>query len=234
MRTLVAAVLGIAVLAAVATGLIKQGVGRVQKIEIEGLNSEVTQRLQSKLEFAKGSMFWNLNTRRLLGIVTSDPWVEAAELQRLLPDRLRIRAQSRVPLAVLADKKGGFEYVDEKNRIIASAPDIKAAEYPILVKSGFRENVKLREEAVELLKSLPVEGDLSRDSMGELKFDSEAGFIMTLGETGVLINLGKENLHLRLDRVRRVVQYLNQHGIDASRIDSDYSKKVLVKLKTRR
>jgi hypothetical protein len=34
-----------------------------------------------------------------------------------------------------------------------------------------------------------------------------------------------------MDRARRVVQYLDQHNINASRVDSDYVKKVLVKVR---
>jgi cell division septal protein FtsQ len=93
---------------------------------------------------------------------------------------------------------------------------------------------ELRLQGVEILKALPNEGRLSLKDTSEVRYDDQHGFLLTLQKPKLQVELGKEDLALKLDRARRVAEYIEQHGINASRIDADYGKKVLVKVQSSR
>ena len=152
-------------------------------------------------------------------------------MRRVFPSTIVIEVKERIPFAVINESNGKFKYLDMSNTIIDKAEPEKIGPYPILVGHELRTNTSLRAEALDILKALPEEGLMSRHDVSDLRFDEEHGFQMRLAKSGILIDIGKENIPLHIDRARRVVQYLDQHSVNASRVDSDYAKKVLVKVR---
>ena len=204
---------------------------KVHSISVQGASGTTETRIRQSLENMMGRPLWQLPVEQAAGKVKQDPWVDSVTIHRQFPHTLAVTVKERKPVAVMGDGAGKFNYVDDSNTIIDRAPVSETARYPVLLGSNFEKDSGLRAQGLALLKSLPDEGLISQKDISDLRFDNEHGFQLTLAQTGVVIDIGKENLPLHLDRARRVVQYLNEHKINALRLDSDYAKKVLVKVR---
>jgi len=212
-------------------GVNKTDALKLKSIQILGASTATENRLRKLLTINRGDSLWGKSVEAQAELAKRDPWVEKAQVKRLFPNTLSVEVKERTPFAVLNEGDGRFKYVDSNNVVIDKAEPEKIGQYPVLVGRELRTNLNLRAQALLLLKSLPEEGLMSRSDVGDLGFDVEHGFQMHLARSGILIDVGKENIPLHIDRARRVVQYLDQHNINASRVDSDYAKKVLVKVR---
>lgn len=203
---------------------------RTQEIKIDGASADTAARIQNTLRPAIGVPLWKVPVDEAASRIKNDPWVDAVDVTRSYPNTLEVSVRERRPFAIVGSGEGLFRYVDDASNIIDRAPVTSTAQYPLLIGRDFENDSNLRTNAIALLKSLPSEGLVSRSDISDLQYDDEHGFRMTLEKSGIVVQIGKENLPLHLDRARRVVQYLNDHGINATRVDSDYAKKVLVKV----
>lgn len=204
---------------------------KLSDIDIRGAQPETAERLRSRLHSKVGDPFWKISVEREAQSIKQDPWVESVDVIRRLPNTLLVSVTERKPIAVMGSGDGQFKFVDDTGFVIGSADPREVAGHPALMGRNFQEQGSLRGKALDLLKSFPKEGSLSQTDISELQFSDEHGFQVILAKTGMVVELGKDNLPLHVDRARRVVQYLHQHGINASHVDSDYAKKVLVKLR---
>jgi cell division septal protein FtsQ len=212
-------------------GIQKTDLLKLKAIQITGAAPTTEARLRKNITITPGDSLWEKSVEKQAEIAKRDPWVEKAQVRRVFPNTIVIDVKERTPFAVMNESNGQFKYLDSSNTIIDKAEPEKIGQYPILVGHDLRTNSNLRGEALDILKSLPEDGLMSRHDVSDLRFDEEHGFQMRLAKSGILIDIGKENIPLHIDRARRVVQYLDQHSINASRVDSDYSKKVLVKVR---
>ncbi len=211
--------------------LVKSELTKLQEIIIQGASPTTEDRIRNKIQILIGNSIWHLDLDVTAHLIETDPWIKTVDLRRQLPKTLTISVVERRPVAVLGNGLGQFKYVDEYSFIIDKANSQEIGEYPVLMGKEFFDKKDLRAKALELIADLPQEGLVSKADLGDLRYSSEHGFQMTLSKTGILIDLGKENIPLHIDRVRRVVQYLDQHQVNAMHIDSDYQKKVLVKVR---
>lgn len=207
---------------------------QISEIKFKGASEETVNRLQHLLTIKVGDPFWEIPIAKEAEILSQDPWVKKVDFNRQLPNILIINVVERKPLAVLGTKKGRFKFVDSSNKIIDRARPGQIGGYPILMGRNLIRDMEKREKALNLVKSLPSKGVLSRLDVSEIYFKKNHGFQIVLGKTRSTINIGKNNLALHLDRSRRVAEYLKKHEINASHIDADYAKKVLVKVRKAR
>lgn len=119
-----------------------------------------------------------------------NPWVETVEIQKELPDRLRIRVTERRPVALLT-QGSGLAYADEKGRPIvplASPAEVEAARRSGLVLVTFSHP--------QLSKSSGVAGALAvAGELGRVQPDW-AGALQRIEV------LGEQDFRLHTDRLR--------------------------------
>lgn len=213
-------------------GVTQTNIAKIKEIQFSGASPQTEKRLRSLLTLQIGDPIWAESVKSQAQILNQDPWVENVHLQRVLPNTVIVRVTEKEPVAVVGNKKGDFKYVDAKNTVIDKVNTEKNfGSYPVLWGAEFEKDPLVREKALNIVMSLPDDGPLSRKDLSDIEFDEEHGFQMRLSKTGMVVELGKDNIPLHIDRSRRVVQYLDQHRINAARIDSDYVKKVLVKVR---
>jgi cell division protein FtsQ len=203
----------------------------LQTVIVKGAGTETEQRVRERLKPRLGVSLWKLDMDEIARQLETDGWIDSVDIRRQLPHTLVIDVSERRPVAVLSSGRGMFKFVDKSNAVIGEVKPELIADYPILSGGNLIEKPDLRQKALELLNELPPDGTVSRGDISEVRFAEERGFQLVLSKTGMVIDLGKENIPLHLDRSRRVVQYLEQHRINATHIDSDYAKKVLVKVR---
>jgi len=201
---------------------------RISRIEIKGVPPSAVSRYQKVLGLKVGNPFWKVSLNDIAHRLKQDRWVESVDVRRELPSAIIIEISEKKPVALVGDAKGHFSYVDGKSDWIEQVPPEKAEALPLLLGENMVLDKNLRKTGVDLIKSLPPTGPLSQEDLSHIEYDSQKGFLLTLQKSAIQVQLGKENFPLRLDRSRRVVLYLNQHGIKAQMIDAGFSKKVLV------
>jgi cell division septal protein FtsQ len=212
-------------------GIEKTDLLKINAVKVEGAASTTENRLRNLMTVKVGDPIWTKSVEKQALLLKKDPWVESARVRRVFPNSIIVEVREKVPFAVVGSGKGEFKYVDSNNNLIDAAEPVKAGHYPLLLGRTLATDLNLRGEAIGLLKSLPQEGLMSLHDLSDVRYDADRGFQIRLAKTGMLIDIGKENIPLHVDRARRVVEYLDQHNINASRVDSDYSKKVLVKVR---
>jgi cell division septal protein FtsQ len=212
-------------------GIVKTDLIKLKDIKVVGADPATEIRLRKIITIRVGSPLWSKSVENQADILKTDPWVESAQVRRVFPNTLVVEIKERTPLAVVGNTRGQFKYVDKENNIIDSASPEKIGKYPILLGEKLSRDQSLREVALGILKNLPPDGILSLHDLSDIQFDDEHGFQIRLAKSGMVVDIGKEDIPLHMDRARRVVQYLDQHNINASRVDSDYVKKVLVKVR---
>jgi len=212
-------------------GVSKSDLLKVQNIMIEGASKQTEERIRKNSGIIRGESFWKIPVQTEAARIKKDGWVDAVEVSRRFPGSVVISVREKKPVAITSNGRGQFKFVDSDSNIIDNAQPDQIGDYPVLTGPQFEGNKDLRAKALDLLKSLPDQGALSKSDVSELQFRDDHGFQLTLSQSGTLVELGKDNIPLHVDRARRVVQYLNQHGINATHVDSDYAKKVLVKVR---
>ncbi len=204
---------------------------KIQDITISGSQSAKTMNISDTLKVRPGDSFWKTDVTKLQETVRAHKWVESARVRRTWNGKIQVDITEKRPQAVVSDGRGGFEFVDKDSSIIDRADaTVDIAKYPVLSGRNLLRFDNLRKQAMELINDLPDQGALTKDTISEIEYADDKGFQMILSDNQMHVRLGKENLSTRLDRVKRVVQYLKDHRIAATHIDSDYAKKVLVKV----
>lgn len=131
-----------------------------------------------------------LSLPRVEAALRRNPWVETVEIQKELPDRLRIRVTERRPVALLT-QGGGLVYADEKGRPIvplSSPAEVEAARKAGLVVVTFAH--------AQLPKSSGVAGALAvAGELGRVQPDW-AGALQRIEV------LGEQDFRLHTDRLR--------------------------------
>jgi hypothetical protein len=102
---------------------------------------------------------------------------------------------------------------------------------PLLRGAQFFEDVQLRRQAVDLMNEIPFEGVFHQGLISEVRFDKHKGFELLLTNGWTRVNMGKEDFSRRVRFIERVLNYLQEHKMQARVIDARFSKKVVVRLR---
>jgi cell division protein FtsQ len=211
--------------------LIRTDFSKIKVVSVVGVQEKNRERLESLAQKASGENFWKIKLQDLATPIQNDPWVESVEIKKTFPDKIKVQIIERAPVAAVTTGKGDFEYMDHEGKIFGPVNKADLAKQIVINGKNFLDNPGLKKSAIELIKQLPADGPLSQADISEMTFHGDKGFQIILSKTGMVVDLGKDNLSLRIERARKVVQYLEQHQISASHVDADYAKKVLVKVR---
>nr|AIA18448.1 POTRA domain, FtsQ-type [uncultured bacterium]AIA18456.1 POTRA domain, FtsQ-type [uncultured bacterium] len=212
-------------------GLFLSDLTKIKEITIVGANPNLEKELQKMHGIVPGTSFWKTDVDQLAAKLKKHAWVENIEIKKNFPNEITVQVTERKPKALLNKGQGKFDYIDDSGFVFGPAKPIDASEKVVLSGKSLIEKSELREAAIEVVKQFPPSGAMSLSDVSEIQFNNEKGYQVVLSKTGMIVDLGKENLPVRVDRARRVVQYLESHQINASHIDADYAKKVLVKVR---
>lgn len=124
------------------------------------------------------------------------PWVEAATVQRLLPNRLRVHLRERTPVAFLRQGPA-LALIDRYGMVLTPSQD---ASYDFAVLSGISDSLPLEERARRVSLYLQLLADLDRDEknhsrqLSEIDVSDPDNLRATVadGEGVVLLLFGRE------------------------------------------
>ena len=239
------ALVGLAALVAVSLGLVVsyQALLISPFFALERLSLSGQERLQREeiLKLAgigPGVNLLKLDPRALVLRLESSPWVEKAQVRRVLPDELRIHIQEKKPWVLLhAD---GLWYLDRIGQPIKRIEPGEMFNLPII--TGLTQKaLESPQGRRDLAEAMDVVAKLSRgdaplalDQVSEIRFSLGSGVtILPLAESPRVI-LGRGGIALKMEHWRKVLADLEAKGIGprVEYIDLRLGDKAFVGLKT--
>ncbi len=187
-------------------------------IDIVG-NQEVSK--EQIIQLAKVDLHANLLAMDLTSIaprIRGYGWIEAVELHKEWPSRLRIEVRERRPLALLNTTKGLF-YIDGKGEAFAPLPGQIELDFPII--TGLETVLTFQGDTPQLEASEQVRialqfigfaargsSSLPAQNISELHFAGDQGIILFLADRPFPIFLGKELGKKSYTRLAKVLYWL--------------------------
>lgn len=104
----------------------------IRHVEIAGAQHSAKADLEALTQRYTGTNLFHLDIARLRREVASLPWVSRIEIEKKLPDTLRILVAERTPVA-LAETPNGVSYVDDRGAAFAElTPSVGDPDLPLI------------------------------------------------------------------------------------------------------
>lgn len=214
----------------------RQGFFNLSQVQVtvdtdESLKNFLKPRLQQlllSLEPLKGQSLLKLSLADLKLKLTSEEWVSTVEITRHWPQEIAIVIRP-TQLVALVKTARSLRPLTSKGELLSQLKTNEAPPLPIVVSESIFRKPELRNQLLQALNEIPQKGRFSNEQISEIYFDEQKGFWMKLIKNGMEVQLGQENFAMKSARVEQVLEYLDQHQIDARVIDANLSKKVLVR-----
>jgi cell division protein FtsQ len=162
------------------------------------------------------------------------PWVESADVMRLLPNKLRVTIQERTPVAFvqLGPK---IELIDAHGVVMDMPPNgAKHYSFPVIVGMGENEPLSTRaprmKTFMELTKELDADGSHSSRDLSEVDLGDPDDVKITVSDPQgeVLVHLGSSNFADRYKIYKGHVQEWRQQFQRLDSVDLRYDRQVIV------
>jgi cell division septal protein FtsQ len=187
--------------------------------------------LAPQLQTYAGRFFWDVPLSKVYEIASKDKRVRKVQVYREFPTKLRVEIEPQTP--VLA-------YLSGDNRIYPVAADAtllpalgltEMTDMPIIRGEELKDELKLREAALDLFEQIPNEGALKKKSVSEILYSRKDGFRIFINGSASEVRIGDADFGPKLLRVEKVLAYLDSQNIKGRVIDARFSKKVVVRVR---
>lgn len=193
------------------------------------------QRIRSSLEaqfkIYQGRYVWQVPLKNLYELVSKDKRVKNVAIYREFPSVFRLVIEPHTPVLAYLDRDGRIYPVAADAALLPALPAFEAPDLPILRGEPLRDEVSLREIAIELLTTIPEEGPLRKASVSEILYTAKDGFKVFVSGAASEVKLGDSDFGPKLSRVQKVLSYLDSQNIKGRVIDARFSKKVVVRVR---
>jgi cell division protein FtsQ len=185
-----------------------------------------------------GKSLWDIDIFSMVQTLKKTPWVERVTIFRRFPNELSIEVEPKKIMANIMKSPSKVQPVAYDSTLLTDVEITKAPLVPILSSSAFAKSDDLRQKALQLLSELPQEGSFSYDQISEVypfknnRQNNE--FQLLLKNTKALVLINTENVPLKSERISRVIDYMDPSEMKGRVIDSNFSKKVLVRPRNHR
>jgi cell division protein FtsQ len=162
------------------------------------------------------------------------PWVESANVMRLLPNKLRVTVQERTPVAFV--HIGAKIALIDSHGVVMDMPANSGKRYSFPVIDGMGENEPLSTRGprmkiyTELTKELDADGTHSSQSLSEVDLSDPDDVKVTVSDPQgeVLVHLGSGNFAERFKIYKSHVQEWRQQFQRLDSVDLRYDRQVIV------
>jgi cell division septal protein FtsQ len=187
--------------------------------------------LSARFQYFVGQYFWQVPLSAVYDLTNRDKRVRKVSVYREFPSKLRVVIEPHTP--VLA-------YLSNDNRIYPVATDATllppisiadASDLPVLRGEDLKDEPHLREVALELFELIPNDGILRKKSVSEISHTAKDGFKIFVSGVGAEVKLGDSDFGPRVERVGKVLAYLDNQNIKGRVIDARFAKKVVVRVR---
>lgn len=187
--------------------------------------------LQAQFQVYQGRYVWQVPLKVLYELVAKDKRVKKVSIYREFPSVFRLVVEPHTPVLAYLDRDGRIYPVAADAALLPAVSASEAPDLPILRGESFRDEIGLRELALDLFKSVPDDGPVTKASVSEIIYNAKDGFKVFVSGTGAEVKLGDSDFGPKLSRVQKVLSYLDSQNIKGRVIDARFSKKVVVRLR---
>jgi cell division septal protein FtsQ len=93
----------------------------LHELAVEGTHRVAAEHVRRSLAPLRGENLVRLPLARVEALLATQPWIESVEIEKILPDRVRVSVRERRPVALLAGPGGTLSWADAKGYPIAPA-----------------------------------------------------------------------------------------------------------------
>lgn len=201
---------------------------------LEFLKPEIEKKVSKQI----GKSLWELDIFAIEKDLEKFPWIKNVVITRQFPSDINIDIEPKKIVANIMKSPSKVQPVAYDSSLLSDVEITKAPSVPILSGNAFARSDDLRKKALDLLHELPREGAFSYDQVSEIypfrddrKNDE---FQVLMKNTKALVLINTENVPLKAARISRVIEYMDPAEMKGRVIDSNFSKKVLVRPRNHR
>ncbi|HMN68409.1 MAG TPA: cell division protein FtsQ/DivIB [Bdellovibrionales bacterium] len=192
--------------------------------------------LGQQLKPFEARYFWQVPLKKIFELTSRDKRVKSTAVFREFPSRLKIEIEPHTPVLAYLSHDGRVYPVATDATLLPAISVIDGADLPLLRGEELKDEIKLREAALELYHSIPNQGALQKKRVSEIVHTKKDGFkIYVSGEPGEKrigeVQLGDSDFGPKISRVQKVLSYLESRDIKGRVIDARFSKKVVVRVR---
>lgn len=163
----------------------------IRTIEVNGAAHTSRDALEQVISPYRGTNLFKIELAALEAGFRSLDWVERIEIEKTLPDTLRVRVLERKP-AALAISEGRVRYVDGKGVLFADlTPETGNNELPLIVEATGREQVR---RCVEFLRHVQLRDPDLYSRISEVAPMPLRGFRMFTRDIGAVVYTDDESV----------------------------------------
>lgn len=216
-----------------------------KRFEIEGLEDRVPLSKAdviglTRLESGQVSLF-DINLELVATQLEAHPWVKEVQIQKELPDTLRIKIFPKRPVAVHQSLTGKLSYIDRDGLVFDEYRSAGTfGDLPLISGIAPTDQGKIQSVLSWMREWTDRKGLSKISEISMIHWDDDAGFramilyplpsarqvVRASLEIGQNIDIHKES---RMPQMERVIEYLVRNSISVRQIRADDAKKMVVK-----
>ncbi len=124
----------------------------LHEMAIEGTHRVQAEYVRRALAPLRGTNLVRLPLARVEALLARQPWIESVEIEKILPDRVRVSIRERRPVALLAGPGGALSWADvHGNPIAPAAPGENREGFLVIDLAGAAPSVSEATEATEAM-----------------------------------------------------------------------------------
>jgi cell division protein FtsQ len=171
-----------------------------------------------------------MDLKRLAERIESQPWIETANVRRVLPRGLSIEVKEREPFAIL--KTDTLFFMDRGGKPFKELDKDDAAGYPLLTglsKVEIERDELSRDAVMRTFEFIETEASGWPQDLAISEIIVSRGQGITVLSDNVAVKIGFGEYKVKIERLKRVLDDLTAKGKTAEYIDLTYTGQVVVR-----
>lgn len=179
-----------------------------------------------------GSSIWDVSRKNIQEILLAKPWVEGFMLIKHWPSSIEVSIQIS-PVLFFISHKGKLRPYFANHQQGGEVKDISELNIAPTIEFQTSGNIDepILRDAATLAQTISSTNLMGHQNIEKIHWSKAKGFRAFLHSPKTEVLLGSADFIGRAERVTQVLEYLQRHQIEARVIDSNFTKKVLVRLR---
>ncbi|HEY4716976.1 MAG TPA: FtsQ-type POTRA domain-containing protein [bacterium] len=201
----------------------------IKKIEVSGVRQVDRGDIEEFLSVTEGSNIFTADVNALRQKVEAYPWIDKAEVTRILPDSILVEIEEHVPVA-LVSLQGGLYFLDSNAKVFKSVESGELVDFPVIT-SGNMSQLKLTDiqRAYDFLKFVAEFDSGFAETISELNFTFPHR--LNIYTKGLQIVINDSHPMESMLNIKRIRVWAKKMGIVPVFIDIVSERKAVAKLR---
>lgn len=193
----------------------------VKAIELEGTKRASREELLRIVEAYKARSLWQLDLQAIRAAVEKNPWVQEAEVSRVLPDALRVMIHEREPIAPWRNVNNSIVWVDRDGRGLGELDFNQTDKMPPII-NGLEDgtnnetktaNRRRMEIYQRLLSDLDQGSAKLSEQIDEIKLNDIQAVRLHLQKYNVEVLVGGVEFRARVEKALKVLEAIERKDL---------------------